>query len=822
MSSGALQIGSSWRGGNPSFVQQGQVDWVAFGNTIWTASAAILQRFAAAGIQPVTYGTGLGLASQFQLDRLGQWRMEKAVKSLRAVSVLDNLLWIGFGYQSVVRTMGETVAGLKSLALCACLTEVHSEEFSAWVLSELWQVSGFPDEFEPSYTQFLALVKASAGVVSATEFSTVSDTMLGDQIWRQPSDSTSGYENGEVSGFEDGVLAASSAKDLANALHGLFMVSRGEVETIVITGGSECAFLAGLAHWLFNMRIQVHNSQGQSIFKNDEEKPAQVIFQYGELRTKAIQIAHTTYVLGHCRDIFGPIQDSEKSNLIVRTSWDGCLSRVFGTTFQRLCRVSHLLGDYLGGVARIYKAVSCGEPNAGRICRKNFYYYVETSYGYGFIETVLTTFPELQRTDGLRDRMQHIIDFSFDGAMRITEQSVSALKTICNCSDCEYVPHPGDVEIALPTITRRCIVRLTYAIRKIASIMACTVQDPDDPPLLPSVQGILEFSDAGDSLQEAGRNDGEELDKPLEDEGSKSDWKTSSFYFKALGLVEEAKHYSLDYHTLAAATILFQGSQLRGPGMSLRDAKPCTAISRRGVCCFIDAIRSISCQADMLCRIHVIAGHIQYKNRSYESVFDGNLLWDKAWTIAERALIAAEKEPAQTEESLDSIPDAIITVPDITKIQALAAEASSGSTIVCYYRVFTSKSSVLVPPGKITECVLDRTGLIICNGQGCNRRLAFPCSVVRGGWQVPVDHQPNLTFSSRLGCCLWTYQDDVARCLVMMSHHRLSESTQHFVYLRRQECLPCCTSSILLDSATMFRTPILNPKSYHNAVAHII
>ena len=146
--------------------------------------------------------------------------------------------------------------------------------------------------------------------------------------------------------------------------------------------------------------------------------------------------------------------------------------------------------------------------------------------------------------------------------------------------------------------------------------------------------------------------------------------------------------------------------------MSLRNPKPCTAISRRGVCCFIDAIRSISCQADMLCRIHVIAGHIHYKKRSYESVFDGNLPWDKAWTIAERALTAAEKDPAQTEESLDSIPDTIITVPDITKIQALAAEACSGSTIVCSYRVFTSKSSLLVPPGKITECVLDRTGLI--------------------------------------------------------------------------------------------------------------
>lgn len=71
MPSGSLQIGSAWRGGNPLFAQQGQVDWVAFGNTVWSASAGVLQRFAAANVQPVTYGAGLALASQFQLDRLG-------------------------------------------------------------------------------------------------------------------------------------------------------------------------------------------------------------------------------------------------------------------------------------------------------------------------------------------------------------------------------------------------------------------------------------------------------------------------------------------------------------------------------------------------------------------------------------------------------------------------------------------------------------------------------------------------------------------------------------------------------------------------------
>lgn len=79
---------------------------------------------------------------------------------------------------------------------------------------------------------------------------------------------------------------------------------------------------------------------------------------------------HGTYHIRlktHSSAIFGQIRESEEFNIIVRTPWNGCLSRVFGTTSQQLCRVSNLLGDYLGGVARIHKVVSCGEPLQRRL-----------------------------------------------------------------------------------------------------------------------------------------------------------------------------------------------------------------------------------------------------------------------------------------------------------------------------------------------------------------------------------------------------------------------------------------------------------------------
>ena len=87
-----LQIGPAWQNDVPSFMQQGQVDWVAFGNTIWSASAAVLQRFASAGIQPVTFGAGLALASQFRISEIGRQRMDDTMRSLRGISRWDKIL----------------------------------------------------------------------------------------------------------------------------------------------------------------------------------------------------------------------------------------------------------------------------------------------------------------------------------------------------------------------------------------------------------------------------------------------------------------------------------------------------------------------------------------------------------------------------------------------------------------------------------------------------------------------------------------------------------------------------------------------------------
>ena len=207
----ALILGGDGANANPAFVQQGQVDWVSFGNTVYSASLATMQRLASAGIQPVTHGAGLALASQFRLPEIGRRRMEDALQKLKVFYGYERILYFGFGVQSFVRLFQQSQMGVNCIALCSCLADYHSEELVAWTLMELWRVLKFLEEFEPSHVQFRALVKACSGVVASTTFGATISVMLGRS-------QTSWYL---------GYGTASGAKDIANVLDGLFKLSRG-------------------------------------------------------------------------------------------------------------------------------------------------------------------------------------------------------------------------------------------------------------------------------------------------------------------------------------------------------------------------------------------------------------------------------------------------------------------------------------------------------------------------------------------------------------------------------------------------------------------
>src|ERR1700760_782564 len=119
------------------FVQQGQVDWATFASKTVTLSIDVLARFQGAGVQEVTYAGALQLTTRFSVPELGRQRVWDSIKSLRVYSGYANALYFGFGHRSFLRFLSESVSGLKCIALCSCLSEMHSEDVAARVLTSL-------------------------------------------------------------------------------------------------------------------------------------------------------------------------------------------------------------------------------------------------------------------------------------------------------------------------------------------------------------------------------------------------------------------------------------------------------------------------------------------------------------------------------------------------------------------------------------------------------------------------------------------------------------------------------------------------------------
>ena len=787
-----LYIGSGSENGSLGFVQQGQVDWVAFSKLAWQASSEILQRFSSANVQPITFGAGIILAEQFRLGPQGQSRMEEAISRIQGVRVFQDLLWLGFGYRSLIGTMTNTVGGVKCIALCACLADIHSEISAASILQELWKAYEFPDQYEPSHKQFLALINVCSGVIVKTPFPQIMDVMLGDMLWKVPDGSS-----GEIP-------EASSSRDIAQALRGLFRVSRGEIESITITGGGECAFIAALAHWLFNFKLRVESDEGKPIFGNaSEEEALQVHVQYGPVENALLQIRGTTYLLGDFRKAIDKIPDENiDSLLIARTEWNGCLRRVFGVAFLQLLELPNYLGSYLGSLARIYAALAQGEIEVGTLSRLKFYDFSEGSYGQGFIGTIMSTFPELRNVDGLRQNMEVAAEASFEKAFSAVEFSVLALETLCACRECLAIKKQQSADMM---VERSCLLGIIYAIREVARIMACVVLDPqDERPLYPTVRGIKHFSRYGKS-QRMLRQWGEVASAGVSVTRTAYLGEKTDHAYYAMGLSEKESENWVHFNPVNNVSILFQGPSVRNKSNIFeKGAGLCTALSYHGVCCYVDGLRSLTGDPEAVRLIHVLSGQIRYKDRPYQEVRDGD-------SGLERRSKSSLYEIAQITPASTGNPDSSDTLigPGSKKplsLQARAFESALETTLFCSYRVLTPAGNIDLQPGILMTQILRHTGQIPCSHSSrCRKILALPCSMVRRGWTVDPERTENLTFMSSLACCIWPDRDDVEKCIILELQSLVG--TKHLslntVFVRRSECLPCCTETVLREGGTI-------------------
>ncbi|KAF9775622.1 hypothetical protein IL306_006256 [Fusarium sp. DS 682] len=399
------------------FVQQGQVDWIAFGKTTVSMTLDILARFQAAGVQELTYAGVMQLTTRFKLPALGRQRIWDAVQNLRVVSGASNILYFGFGHRSFLRFLSESVSGLKCIALCSCLAEIYSEDIAAKVLVALWKEFDYPENFEPSLHQFKALLKSCGGALATTPFPEIAGRLHCPQLAKL------------------GLMECADPADIAKALNGLFEISAGVRQSIMLVGNSNCSFIAAVAYWLFNLDVYVEDVDGQIIFSSSlSNRPlssttAQVHVKYvsdEELQSRMV-LSQSTFLLGNASDILKYTSDSTSLMIRRRVPWETCLETTFGRGFQELCDCRTALGLLFGSVARISLALAEGETDVQSLSREAYREFSETSYGRGFIDSVGNLFPELGKLD-LRREMEAVLSESVLQAYLFLEESILSLK----------------------------------------------------------------------------------------------------------------------------------------------------------------------------------------------------------------------------------------------------------------------------------------------------------------------------------------------------------------------------------------------------------
>lgn len=261
--------------GNPSFAQQGTVDWVGLSQMQFSASIAVLGRLASAGIDSLTVAFGQAMCSRIPLGAHGEKVLRDAMKGLVSLSTFGDVIWFGVGIRHLLRDLVQTSQGSALVALCGALTEGYSRAGSALVLYEVAKLCGGPKDLLPSFAQWEALIKVAASVFNNT---------------------TLGLRMGQISrlgGYlNDKRASVGHPADFAQVILAIGRVVAGELETIVIQGGLPSSWIAAWSDFVLDLRVQVRSREGRIVFVNYDPTThdAQVMVDFVEEEdTTAVQ-----------------------------------------------------------------------------------------------------------------------------------------------------------------------------------------------------------------------------------------------------------------------------------------------------------------------------------------------------------------------------------------------------------------------------------------------------------------------------------------------------------------------------------------------------
>ncbi|KAF5652418.1 hypothetical protein F25303_3295 [Fusarium sp. NRRL 25303] len=574
--------------GQPStavgFQQQGTVDWTTVLSGSITFSVDVLSRLSKSGVEAFTIYAARAIFSNVKIGPNGELRLHRALDRLTAFPSFGKVLWFGFGVKHIIWTIQESTEGLNCLGICACLTEGYSTIVTAKIIRELFLLYNPPAELAPALRQWHALVECSGGLLASSEFGLVLHGL------------TKFCLKDGVSNLRD----HGSPKDVALVLKAVFEVSAGRLDRLFLSGGADCAWIAAVAHWLLDLRVEVRDQDDRIIYRpdgtrNNSSPEAQIIITYHQGHSsELLRVSRKHHVIPSGVMLFttSPLEGVISCG---RVSWKSCLVDTFGSPMRLLLGSgARTTGAFLGSAARILLAVMRdgeGQTDLTEInCwRSDKTPVSESSYGRGFYLLACRLLPELGQNPVLHQEMEEAVNEEYSDAAERLSQSFISLSRSCSCMDCR---RGVCVEREPKRDTDFCLLRILSTICALVRVIS-TINRQENLEIQPTRSGL-------ESLYWIQRETIRNLRDPV------------------YNLLGDSLLGNWPKHTLELAQILFAGRQHgRGSGND-----SVVAVSHSGLCFCLNTLMEITSDPQKACVVTIVPGKIEWNNFIYNVVYD--------------------------------------------------------------------------------------------------------------------------------------------------------------------------------------------------------
>ncbi|KAF5610863.1 hypothetical protein F25303_14519 [Fusarium sp. NRRL 25303] len=676
------------------FQQQGTVDWISMANGTVGFSVDVLSRLSKAGVEALTIYAARAIFTNIRLGEVGERRLNDALEAAKAFPSVSNILWFGFGVKHIIRSMQESSEGLACLGICASLTEQYSTVIAAKVLRELFLLYSPPADLTPTLRQWISLVEASEGLLGPTDFGLVLHGL-----------SRFCLRDGCCN-----VRGCASPEHIAVALKGIFDLSKGYLDSLFLSGGADCAWMAAISHWLLDLSVEVQDRNGSVIYrphgtKRQLRNDAQLVITYLDEPAQSIEIVRKHYIIPSGRSIFSNATDHEDDVISYgRVDWATCLSDTFGTPMKRLLSTqSRTTGICLGSASRILYAVMRDEDDTltleqKREVRMDAPPISSSSYGRGFFLFSRRLLPELDENTSLVGSMETALGKSYTEAVQLFSQSTVSLSSFCTCHMCSEECNPTTNIEDQPF----CLITMIETICTLVRIMSvCHMQ-----------QG-LEINPTRSGLEKLYWMRRQLASAPVK----------SGYDPIFTGLLQSWPRPSI----MTLVEILFTGRGDRHMAWSKRINSPAAACCN-GLCFYLNTLTEVTSDPERACLVNVIPGRIEWNKSTYDYVQD----------------IIDEQEKGTEEYVYQSTGAEIITQydglmdsssPDL-KAELIVEEAATVNRgLLANYRITTQKfpsRQFLLGPRMVWYRLNDAFTAATCQGRICKSLDGFRSILVWG------------------------------------------------------------------------------------------